>query len=436
MAAESDTASEVSELLGRKGLFGARTFQIFESVISLLCLRRHGLLAVLGFLFARGLERLDVGGILLWCLRQATSTLSGQRSSGFRLTDAVASFAWSQSSRQTIASNGIARDMPPRLHLFSAYRQCLPRGYHHHHHHHRHDKAALPIPQVPNSHRRLFSTTQTLRASETDHYTTLGLSPSAAQAEVKKQFYALSKTHHPDHNPDDPHAAERFVAISDAYSVLGNAEKRAAYDRQRHPPSSRGSSGAEGGGRYATSGGPGGRPASGLSKRRTQFRGPPPSFYRSGGWGAHAEKRSQNASGPSHQAGSDAFGGSDGGGESGWPFGGGGGFGPQHGTSGFDNDVPHFDREGHLRTHSTIERLQRRRRRYMEKKLWETGPEGGSGAGGAFVQFFVISAIISIAVSVPGFFMRGAGGGQQGRGQGQGQGQGDGGMGRRRYEDG
>src|SRR5690349_123485 len=49
-----------------------------------------------------------------------------------------------------------------------------------------------------------------------NHYATLDLPTSAGPAEIKKQFYALSKKYHPDVNPD-PTASERFVKISEAY---------------------------------------------------------------------------------------------------------------------------------------------------------------------------------------------------------------------------
>ncbi|KAI9887573.1 MAG: hypothetical protein M1823_000557 [Watsoniomyces obsoletus] len=107
------------------------------------------------------------------------------------------------------------------------------------------------------------------------------------------QFYNLSKTHHPDHNRNDPSASQRFVKISEAYAILGSPQKREQYDRQTFRSSSSTIS-SDRGGSYRSSTGPvGGRPASGLSRRRTQFRGPPPSFYRSGGWGIHARKRQQ-----------------------------------------------------------------------------------------------------------------------------------------------
>ncbi|TVY37884.1 Chaperone protein DnaJ, partial [Lachnellula subtilissima] len=47
-----------------------------------------------------------------------------------------------------------------------------------------------------------------------NHYETLQIPTNASASEVKKSFYALSKTHHPDLNPSDPSASQRFVAIS------------------------------------------------------------------------------------------------------------------------------------------------------------------------------------------------------------------------------
>ena len=128
-----------------------------------------------------------------------------------------------------------------------------------------------------------------------DHYATLELPSSATAPEIKKQFYALSKKYHPDVN-HTPSASERFVKISEAYHILGSAEKKGKYDRDlsRAQGSTSGYAGNASGGSYSSrgSGGPaGGRPASGLSKRRSQFRGPPPSFYAQGGYGTQGAKR-------------------------------------------------------------------------------------------------------------------------------------------------
>ena len=58
-------------------------------------------------------------------------------------------------------------------------------------------------------------------------------SSSATQDEIKKQYRRLAAKHHPDKNPNDPKAAERFKEISEAYQVLGDAEKRKQYDDMR-----------------------------------------------------------------------------------------------------------------------------------------------------------------------------------------------------------
>ncbi|KOS20171.1 Chaperone protein DnaJ [Escovopsis weberi] len=130
-----------------------------------------------------------------------------------------------------------------------------------------------------------------------DHYQRLNLEPSATPGDIKKSFYSLSKVHHPDANPSDPDAASTFSLLSESYTVLSDPARRAAYDRdvlrlQHHPhphgPHHHGSyhSTSAAGANPA-----GGRAPSGLSRRRGTFRGPPPSFFRSGGYGAHAERR-------------------------------------------------------------------------------------------------------------------------------------------------
>ncbi len=64
-----------------------------------------------------------------------------------------------------------------------------------------------------------------------DPYIVLGISKKADEAEIKKAFRKLAKAHHPDANPNDPNAKERFAEISTAYDFLNDAEKRQAYDR-------------------------------------------------------------------------------------------------------------------------------------------------------------------------------------------------------------
>jgi molecular chaperone DnaJ len=69
--------------------------------------------------------------------------------------------------------------------------------------------------------------------AQQDYYAVLGVSASATQDEIKKQYRKLAAKHHPDKNPNDAKAAERFKEISEAYQTLGDAEKRKQYDDLR-----------------------------------------------------------------------------------------------------------------------------------------------------------------------------------------------------------
>ncbi|XP_022093301.1 dnaJ homolog subfamily C member 30-like isoform X2 [Acanthaster planci] len=62
-------------------------------------------------------------------------------------------------------------------------------------------------------------------------YTVLGVSPKATQSQIKGAYYKLSKIYHPDVNQGSKAAQDRFAAISEAYSVLGNVKLRRRYDR-------------------------------------------------------------------------------------------------------------------------------------------------------------------------------------------------------------
>jgi molecular chaperone DnaJ len=68
---------------------------------------------------------------------------------------------------------------------------------------------------------------------EKDYYATLGVPKNAGQPEIKKAYRKLAQQHHPDSHPGDKAAEERFKTVAEAYDVLGDEEKRKAYDRAR-----------------------------------------------------------------------------------------------------------------------------------------------------------------------------------------------------------
>jgi len=67
-------------------------------------------------------------------------------------------------------------------------------------------------------------------SGRSDHYTTLGLKRGATPTEVRRAFRALAHRLHPDRNREDPEAARKFARIARAYNVLGDVERRRAYD--------------------------------------------------------------------------------------------------------------------------------------------------------------------------------------------------------------
>lgn len=64
-----------------------------------------------------------------------------------------------------------------------------------------------------------------------DYYQILNIKKSASQDEIKKAYRKLAREYHPDVNPDDPNAEEKFKDINEAYQVLSDADKREKYDR-------------------------------------------------------------------------------------------------------------------------------------------------------------------------------------------------------------
>ncbi|CAN5260446.1 molecular chaperone DnaJ [soil metagenome] len=92
---------------------------------------------------------------------------------------------------------------------------------------------------------------------EKDFYAQLGVSKTASEEEIRKAYRKLARENHPDANPDDPKAEERFKGVSEAYGVLSDAGKRKEYDQIRQLAGS----GGLRGGFPGSGGGPGGFPA-------------------------------------------------------------------------------------------------------------------------------------------------------------------------------
>ncbi|KAF4314597.1 Heat shock protein DnaJ [Botryosphaeria dothidea] len=282
---------------------------------------------------------------------------------------------------------------------------------------------AAPRRQQQCSHgTRQFHASSVRRDSaeaQKDHYEALELPYTASAAEIKRQFYALSKRHHPDRNKGDPSSSSRFVRISEAYHVLGSPEKRTRYDRDLARSQNRSSAHHHHHHPASYAGPAGSRPPSGLSRRRTQFRGPPPSFYRNGAWGAHSAKRAaaggfdgsatHSGFGAGGDAGDEAPGqstSSSTGGDNTYAgafyTAGGGGFGPGQAERGWDNHIPHWDRVAHRRTQEGIAARLARRARVRGESVEEM--KNGGGPWSFMLNFVVVSGAIAIVASIPSLF--------------------------------
>src|ERR1041384_3647696 len=71
-------------------------------------------------------------------------------------------------------------------------------------------------------------------ANKRDYYEVLGVGKSAAADEIKKAYRKVAMQFHPDRNPGDKQAEEKFKEAAEAYEVLSDADKRARYDRYGH----------------------------------------------------------------------------------------------------------------------------------------------------------------------------------------------------------
>jgi molecular chaperone DnaJ len=87
-------------------------------------------------------------------------------------------------------------------------------------------------------------------AERPDYYKVLGVGKNASEDEIKKAYRKLARQYHPDRNPGDKKAEERFKEISQAHDVLSDADKRKAYDRGTGPFGGFGVPGGFGGGGF------------------------------------------------------------------------------------------------------------------------------------------------------------------------------------------
>src|SRR5258708_26487715 len=85
-------------------------------------------------------------------------------------------------------------------------------------------------------------------ATKRDYYEILEVTRSASGEEIKRSYRKLAVKFHPDKNPGDHTAEEKFKELGEAYDILSDEQKRAAYDRYGHAAFAQGGAGARGGG--------------------------------------------------------------------------------------------------------------------------------------------------------------------------------------------
>src|SRR6516162_5727621 len=87
-----------------------------------------------------------------------------------------------------------------------------------------------------------------------DYYKVLDVPRNATEAEIKKAYRRLAMKYHPDRNPNDREAEERFKEAKEAYEVLSEANKRAVYDQYGHAGIEASRGGGPGAGGFGFSG--------------------------------------------------------------------------------------------------------------------------------------------------------------------------------------
>jgi molecular chaperone DnaJ len=84
-------------------------------------------------------------------------------------------------------------------------------------------------------------------ADKRDYYEVLGVPRTASQEEIKKSYRKLARKYHPDVNPGDPTAEEKFKEVNEAYEVLSDDQKKAQYDQFGHAAFDASAFGGQGG---------------------------------------------------------------------------------------------------------------------------------------------------------------------------------------------